>query len=230
LTRSTLRRAIAIAAVAVILAGGGAWVGKKAVHAYIRAGVPQQAALHQAEIYRDGVSPVIGNPDGTVSVVVFTDYNCPYCREGEPAVVRLARNEPDIRMVMKELPLLGPDSVAVARLALAAKQQKRYWAFRQALFDERGHVDESRALRLAKSAGLDVDELKQDAASPTITKTLDDNRELADELGVPGVPFYMVGDQQIDEGPDLYQRLKAAVDAARGSDCGGDCSIHAGLD
>jgi len=80
-------------------------------------------AEHAEEIFRAPATFVAGNPDGDVSVVAFFDYNCPYCREGAPALAKLIANDGKVRLVLKELPVLGRDSDAVARVALVSIPQ-----------------------------------------------------------------------------------------------------------
>lgn len=232
-------RLILFAIACFVLSGAGIYLAPRTARLYHRLLLPETVAANAHALYRDGVSPVAGDPDGTVDVVVFTDYNCPYCREGEPAIERLTDNDrPGVRVIFKELPLLGVDSVAVARLALAAKQQGDYWPFRKALFAQQGHMTPARALDIAKRLGLNTERLVRDAQSYAITRTLNANERLAQAIGIPGVPYYLVGDQQVTEGPNLYQRLLAAIATARqdegddrgASGCGNDCAVHASLE
>jgi protein-disulfide isomerase len=81
------------------------------------------------EVFRDATSPVGGNPDGDVTLVEFFDYNCPYCRSVAPVMNEAEAADPQLRIVYKEFPILGPNSVYVAKAALAAHRQGRYLAF-----------------------------------------------------------------------------------------------------
>ena len=228
--------AVLLAAV-IVLAGPGLLIAKRLKHGYAQWRLPAEVAANADHLFHGRLTPVMGNPDARVNVVVFTDYNCPYCREGEPSINRLEEHARNIRLVLKELPILGDDSVAVAKLALAAKKQGRYWPFRVKLFEADGHMTAGRALVIARGLGIDTEKLRRDAASPEIEDELDENRILANQIGVPGVPYYLVGDQQIDEGPHLYQRLEEAISAARARSTPGgvetceasDCEVHAGF-
>jgi protein-disulfide isomerase len=184
----------------------------------------QAVAAHADEVFRAPSSAVAGNPQGDVSVVAFFDYNCPYCRKDVPALKKLMAADPNLRVVLKELPVLGPDSEAAARLALAAKNQGEYLTLYRRLIASRGRVTEARALAAAAAMGLDTDRLKDDMNDPAITATLLANTRLADALGVRGVPFYLVGDQVVSEGEgDFYAALTARVADVRENGCRAAC-------
>src|SRR6478736_1950208 len=105
--------------------------------------VQQQKAISQNAdaIFRSPVSHVAGNPNGDVSVVEFFDYNCPYCRRALPDVVKLVNDDGKIRLVLKELPIFGDDSLAAAKLALASNKQGKYFEMHQRLFLEPGRAN-----------------------------------------------------------------------------------------
>jgi protein-disulfide isomerase len=184
----------------------------------------QAVAAHADEVFRSPTSVVAGNPQGDVSVVAFFDYNCPYCRKDVPALRKLMAGDPNLRLVLKELPVLGPDSEAAARLALAAERQGEYLPLYRRLIASRGRVTEARALDVAGEMGLDTDRLRHDMDDPAITATLLANTRLADALGVKGVPFYLVGDQVVAEGDgDFYAALTARVADIRENGCRAAC-------
>jgi protein-disulfide isomerase len=114
--------------------------------------VQEQKAISQNAdaIFRSPVSHVAGNPNGDVSVVEFFDYNCPYCRQSLPVVLKLINEDAKVRLVLKELPILSADSVAAAKLALAANKQGKYFEMHQKLFAEPGKADKEKAVRVAK--------------------------------------------------------------------------------
>jgi protein-disulfide isomerase len=177
-------------------------------------------ASHAEQIFRDKSSFVAGNPDGDVSVVAFLDYNCPYCREGTPDLARLVAQDGKVRLVLKELPVLGHDSEEVARIALAAVPQGKYLELHRRLFSEPGRATKAKALRIAGELGLDVERLEADMNDPSVTATLLDNTRLARDIGVRGVPFYLVGDQRIaSEDGDLYDKLAEGVATMRKDGC-----------
>jgi protein-disulfide isomerase len=179
---------------------------------------------HADAIFRSPTSFVAGNPEGDVSVVAFFDYNCPYCRHDAPELEKLVAADGKVRIVLKELPVLGPDSEAVARIALAAGKQGKYLDLYERLIGLRGRATKARALEVAKEAGLDVPRLEQDLEDPTIEATLLENARLAKELGVRGVPFYLVGDRMVADGTgDFYGKLTQTVAEVRRDGCSAEC-------
>jgi protein-disulfide isomerase len=192
---------------------------------YVR-GLRQENAIvaHAEEIFRSPTSFVAGNPDGDVSVVAFFDYNCPYCRDGAPELKKLVSEDGKVRLVLKELPVLGPDSEDVARIAQAAIAQGKYLELHKRLFTERGRATKQKALRIASELGLDAVRLEADMHSPEVEEAIAANQRLADRLQVEGVPFYLVGDRPVanaDEG--LYAQLAAGVADVRQHGCIAKC-------
>jgi protein-disulfide isomerase len=180
-------------------------------------------ATHAEEIFRSPTSFVAGNPHGDVSVVTFLDYNCPYCRQGAPDLAELIAKDTKVRLVLKELPVLGKDSGDVARVALAAAPQGKYFELHQRLFAEPGRATRAKALRIARELGLDVGRLEADTDDPAIPATLLENTRLARDIGVRGVPFYLVGDRVLGEGGDLYGRLAEKGADTREYGCQSPC-------
>lgn len=171
---------------------------------------------HAEQVYHSPTSFVAGNPNGDVSVVAFFDHNCPYCRRDAPSLVKLTENDAQVRLVLKELPVLGPDSEAVAKVALAAARQGKYFELYQRLFASSGPANEAKALRIAGELGLDEAKLKRDMQDPAIAATLAENERLAQNLKVRGVPFYIVGGKIPREGSgDFYADLTRLVAEAR---------------
>ena len=173
-------------------------------------------AANQQQIFHSPSSTVVGNPNGDVSVVAFFDFNCPYCRKDAPSLERLVADDSQVRLVLKELPVLGPDSEAAAKVALAAGRQGKYFELFQRLFATPGRATEAKALRVAGELGLDQERIKQDVRDPAIAAALAENEKLAASLKVRGVPFYIVGDKILREGNgDFYARLAEMVAEAR---------------
>jgi protein-disulfide isomerase len=188
--------------------------------------VQQQKTISQNAdaIFRSPVSHVAGNPNGDVSVVEFFDYNCPYCRRSLPVVLKLINEDAKVRLVLKELPILSDDSVAAAKLALAANKQGKYFEMHQKLFAEPGKADKEKALRVAKELGLDVDQLQKDAEDPDIKKGLDQAKELAQKLNLQGTPLFLIGDRVISGAPDdLFDQLETKVAEVRQNGCASTC-------
>ena len=127
------------------------------------------------ELLSDPASPVGGNPNGDVTLVEFFDYNCPYCRKVGPVMIETEAADPELRIVYKEFPILGTNSTAAARVALATDRQGRYAEFHKALMQAKGVADDESALNLAAELGLDLERLKKDMEDPEIQAAIDRN-------------------------------------------------------
>lgn len=135
--------------------------------------------------------PVIGNPQGDVTLVEFFDYRCGYCKRMTPEVNALVEEDPKVRIVMKEFPILGPESVIAARVALAADRQGRYAEVHDALMSHTGQLDSDAIYGIAEAAGLDMERLRADMQHPEVDATLQRNMELADSLEIRGTPAFV---------------------------------------
>lgn len=166
------------------------------------------------EVFRDPESPVGGNAQGNVTMVEFFDYNCPYCRQVAPVMGQAVADDPQLRIVYKEFPILGPDSVFAAKAALAAERQGKYAAFHKALFATRTRVSEAVVLKVAAEAGLDVARLKTDMQQPEIQASIDRNMKLAQALKINGTPGFVVGDRIFPGATDLAT-MKSLIEQAR---------------
>jgi protein-disulfide isomerase len=180
----------------------------------------EQARLREAiaanaeALYRDPGDPALGPARAAVTLVEFTDYRCPYCRRMHPVIAELLRREPGLRVVVKEIPILGPASVTAARAGLAAHAPGGFPRFHDALMRLRGEPDEAALLQLAAETGLDPARLLRDMNSETVTRRLNANLELAQTLGIQGTPAYVVGETLLP-GAVPIERLREAVAAAR---------------
>ena len=155
------------------------------------------------ELINDPMSPVGGNPDGDVTVVEFFDYNCPHCRRVVSVVAEAERKDPELRLVYKDLPVLGASSVFAARAALASRKQDGYLAFHRALLQEDKRLTEERIMEIAALVGLDTEKLKADMEDPAIRDALARNRELAQAIGITGTPSFVIGDEVVQGAVDL---------------------------
>ena len=173
----------------------------------------QIAALGD-QLFDNPQSPVMGNPDGDVTVVEFFDYNCGYCKTVLDDVFALVEQDADVRVVFKELPILAPSSVTAARAALAASAQGLYVDYHNALMEHRGGLSDDTIFSLAEQVGLDVDRLRADMEDPAIDRAIADNLALARALGVRGTPAFVVGETVIPGAVGLDD-LRQAVDDAR---------------
>ncbi|MSO92890.1 MAG: DsbA family protein [Rhodospirillales bacterium] len=167
------------------------------------------------ELLNDPATPVAGNPQGDVTVVEFFDYRCGYCKRVFPVVNDLLKSDPKIRYVLKELPILGPESVGATRAALAAwrMDKSKYVPFRTALMETKGSLPTSKILQIAGSVGLDVPKLEKAMADPAIETMIDKNRALAQALGIEGTPAFIIGNELVPGAIDLdtFRRLVAAA-------------------
>lgn len=180
-----------------------------------------QAAIreHAELLFNDPNSVVIGNPEGSVNLVEFYDYRCPYCREVHGDINRLIEQNPDLRVVMKQFPVKDspgetPVSLIAARAAMAAEKQGKFMPFHDALFEAPRPLTESDVYAVAEAAGLDVARLKEDMQAAAITQHIRDSLFLANELGINGTPSFVVGDVLIP-GLVSYDILDQFVDYAR---------------
>lgn len=178
-----------------------------------------QVALkaHAAEVFEDPDSPVGGNPNGNVTVVEFFDYNCPYCKMMAPLIEQAETADPQLRIIYKEFPILGPGSVFAAKAALAANKQGKYVAFHRALYQVRGHVDQAKVLEVAGTVGLDVGRMKADMQDTWIEGELSKNGTLGQVLHITGTPGFVIDDQITTGATDLktFEALIAKASSTR---------------
>lgn len=155
----------------------------------------------------------LGNPDGAITLVMFTDYACGYCRQSVSDVDALIKANPDLRVVVRELPIIAPVSEDAARWALAAALQDRYGAFHQALFAA-GQPSATSIEAAARTAGLDVARARKASADPKVDQEIARNMDMARKLGVSGTPSWIVGEQMLF-GAVGREDLGEAIVAAR---------------
>ena len=139
-------------------------------------------------------APVLGDPVGDVAVIEFFDYNCPYCRRAKPVLSELMAEDPGVRVVGREWPILGEGSVFAARAALAAGEQGLYEPFHWALMGMSGRAERASVLRVAEEVGLDVARLLTDMEAPEVDAHIAESMRLADLLGFSGTPSFVVGE------------------------------------
>src|SRR5215470_2408104 len=161
---------------------------------------------------------VLGNPDGNVTFVEFFDYNCGYCKRAMDDMLTLLKDDPKLKIVLKEFPVLGPGSVEAAQVAVAVRMQdktgKKYLEFHQKLLGGRGQADKARALAVAKDIGLDMARLEKDLANAEVKATLQENFKLAESLGLNGTPSYVIGENVVVGAVGL-DALKEKVNTSR---------------
>jgi protein-disulfide isomerase len=167
-----------------------------------------------AQLFDDPNSPIMGNPDGDVTVVEFFDYNCGYCKTVREDLFELVEQDSEVRVVFKELPILRQSSVIAARAALAAQDQELYVDYHNALMAHRGALDEGTIFAIAEEVGLDAEQLRADMQDPAVDEAIAANLQLAQALGVRGTPAFVVGDRLIPGAVGL-EELQRAVEEAR---------------
>jgi len=168
----------------------------------------------RGEVEKPFPDAVMGNPQGAVTLVEFTDFACGFCRQSVGDVAALIAANPDLRIVVRELPILSPQSAAAARMALAAAEQGKYAAFHNAMFAG-GQPDPASIDAAAQAAGLDMARARRVAADPATEAELARNLELARRLGFNGTPSWIAGDQLLS-GAVGKDRLAEAIAATRG--------------
>ena len=180
-----------------------------------REAVAQKAIReHKAELLNDPESPTGGNAGGDVTIVDFNDYQCPYCKRAHQAVKAVMSADSKIRIVYKDLPIMGEPSRIAALAALAAVAQGKHLALHEALMEASGKLDRARILEIAASVGLDVARLEKDMEDPKFKQLIDRNLALAGALGIRGTPAFVVGDQFVPGAIDA-DTLKQLVANAR---------------
>lgn len=157
----------------------------------------------------------IGNPKGSATLVEFFDYNCHFCKGALPDVTKLLKDDPNLKLVLKDYPVLGPGSVEAAKVASAARNQlpgDKFWAFHSKLLAMHGPIGKTEALAVARELGLDMDRLNRDMESADTKAGLSEVMQLADALQINGTPTFIVG-QDVVVGAVGYDQLKDKVDA-----------------
>lgn len=176
----------------------------------------QALADNRSLLYDRAADPVAGNPDGDVTLIEFFDYRCTYCRRVVDSIRELIEDDPDLRLVFKDLPVLGPDSVLAARAALASRLQDGYVPFHFALMASSDLSPEG-IRATATAVGLDPDQLEEDMNAAEVQATIEENYRLASALGIEGTPAFVIGDQLVP-GAVSRERLDELIAEAR-TDC-----------
>jgi protein-disulfide isomerase len=169
---------------------------------------------HREQLLSDPNSAIAGNPKGDVTIVEFFDYRCPYCKQIEPSMDALLKEDGKLRIVYKEFPILGPVSVFASRAAIASRKQGKYEMFHRQMMAAKGNIDNDAVLKVAASSGLDMAKLKTDMAAADVDQVIKANYTLAETLAIDGTPGLIIGDQLTEGAVDL-DGLRAMIKAAR---------------
>jgi protein-disulfide isomerase len=176
----------------------------------------QKVVANQSNaLFSSKYQATIGNPQGSATLVEFFDYNCHFCKGALLDVTKLMKDDANLKLVLKDYPVLGPGSVEAAKVASAARNQlpgDKFWAFHSKLLATHGPVGKTEALAVARELGLDMDKLAKDMESPEVKSGLSEVMQLADALQINGTPTFVVG-QDVVVGAVGYGQLKDKVDA-----------------
>jgi protein-disulfide isomerase len=171
---------------------------------------------NQAELYGDADSPIAGNPNGDVVIVEFNDYQCPYCKRAFQAMKSVVGADGKVKVVYKDLPILGDASKIAAQAALAAAKQGKHLALHNALMEYTGKLDRDKILEIAVGVGIDRAQLEKDMQDPKLQQIIDRNMALANALGVRGTPAFVIGKQFVPGAVDAAALKQLIADARKG--------------
>jgi protein-disulfide isomerase len=182
--------------------------------------VAQQTIIDAArdKIYRSAHDGVVGNPNGKVTIVEFFDYNCGYCKRAIEDMQAMTAADPDLRFVLKEFPILGPESqkASVVSMAFHNMMPEKYSEFHNELLGGHGRAGEASAIKIAVSLGADEAKLREAMKDPKITEIFNETYDLANKLAITGTPSYVIGNEVVfgAQGRDVLNEKLAVVKAA----------------
>jgi protein-disulfide isomerase len=177
----------------------------------------QLVADNRAAIFEDGFSWVGGNPEGSVTVVEFLDYQCGYCRKAQPDVAELLASDGDIRLIVKEMPILGPGSELAAKAAVAtliSERPEAYATLHDRLMQTKGKIDDALLDKALVESGLDPAAIRVAMEDPEVERRLAETRALAQKLAIAGTPTFVVEDRMV-RGYVPLEAMKGLVGEAR---------------
>lgn len=176
----------------------------------------KQLATVEDRVFAPFPGSVLGNPNGKVTLVEFTDFACTYCRASVADVEAVLHENPDVKVVVRHLPILSPASADAARMGLAAAEQGRYAQFHLAMFAA-GRPDAATIAAAAKAAGIDMARAQKVIADPRTEAELRGNVDFARQLGFEGTPSWVVGDQLLSGAVGREALSKAIAEARKGN-------------
>ena len=170
----------------------------------------------QQDLLHDPSSPVSGNPNGDITLVEFFDYRCGFCKRAAGAVTQIQKDDPRVRVIYKDFPILGEPSELASKAALAANLQGKHQAFHEAALASKNEITKSELLRIAGEVGLDPARLETDMANPEWQSVIDRNRALARDLGINGTPGFIVGTELVPGALDVNGLKELIARASNG--------------
>jgi len=177
----------------------------------------EELTKRQADLLHDPATQVMGNAASDCAIIEFFDNQCPYCQANEPEIQKLLKDDNKIKLVLKEFPILGPISLVASKAALASVKQGKYPQFHAALLAHKGHYDKAALVdEIAKSVGLNLDQLHKDMDSPEVQAEIEKNLELGRALDINGTPGFVIGDQIISGASSVDELKKYVADACKG--------------
>jgi protein-disulfide isomerase len=174
-----------------------------------------RAAIAQAQLVVPA-DPVAGDPQGDVTIVEFFDTRCPYCRRLEPVMDGFLAKDRNVRLVYKDLPILGPASVLGSKALLAAQRQDAYVKMRDAVMKLPPDTTLPQLESAARALGLDWARMAKDMEDPSVQAQIDANLKLAHELGIQGTPALVIGKDMVPGAVNLPELQKMVAEARRG--------------
>jgi protein-disulfide isomerase len=175
-----------------------------------------KAALvtRQSELFNDPAAPVEGRTADAVRIVEFFDYRCGFCKRVDPTVMTLLKHNPNVQVIFKEFPILGPESLLAAKAALAAHRQGAYLKFHTSLMGSNDPVTQESLENLAGLMNLDLARFKADMAAPDIHESIERNQQLAQALGISSTPTFVI-ESELVEGAMDAEALNKLIEKIR---------------
>jgi protein-disulfide isomerase len=151
------------------------------------------------QIFNASYDGYVGNPDGKTTIVEFYDYNCGYCKRAQEDMLALTEADPDLRFVLKEFPILGPDSqkASIVSMAVRTLMPEKHGEFHNLLIGAPGRASEAAAIKIALQLGVDEAKLREEMKNPAITEAFSETYDLANKLQITGTPSYVVGNEVV---------------------------------
>lgn len=182
----------------VLMEAIGILEGRQAAEA--RANDVAMVSNNAQMLFNSELSFVGGNPEGDFTVVEFLDYRCGYCKRAHPEVAELLNRDGNIRYVIKELPILGEESVLASRYALAVQQiagDQAYYDVHNTLMEYQGNISDASLGRMSGAFGLDHAAVTDAMNGPEVSEIIEENRALASRLAITGTPSFVFEDQML---------------------------------